>query len=58
MEMFSMEERTKSKHKFDGLKVCEAGGIRKCFIWEIFFGHCVNQIIYDLHLRNTLCYTS
>ena len=32
LEMFSMEERSKSKHKFDGLKVCEAEGVRKCFI--------------------------
>ena len=32
MEMFSMGERNKSKHKFGGTKVCKAEEIRQYFI--------------------------
>ena len=32
MEMFSIGEWSKSKHKFGGTKVCEAKEIRKYFI--------------------------
>ena len=29
--MFSMEKRSKSKHKFDGAKVCEAEEMKEYF---------------------------
>ena len=32
MEIFSMGERSKSKHKFGGLKVCETDKVREYFI--------------------------
>ena len=32
LEMFSMWERHKSKHKFDGTKVCKAEEVRKYFV--------------------------
>ena len=32
MEMFSIGEWSKSKHKFGGTKVCEAGKVREYFI--------------------------
>ena len=32
MEIFSMGERSKSKHKFGGLKVCKTDEVRKYFI--------------------------
>ena len=32
MEIFSMLERSKSKHKFGGTKVCEANEVREYFI--------------------------
>ena len=31
-EMFSMQERHKSKHKFDGTKVCKDKEVRKYFV--------------------------
>ena len=30
--MFSMQERQKSKHRFDGTKVCKAEEVRKYFV--------------------------
>ena len=32
LEMFSMRERRKSKHKFGGTKVCKAEEVRKYFV--------------------------
>lgn len=32
MEMFSMRERSKNKHKFGGVKVCEADKVKEYFI--------------------------
>ena len=32
MKMFSVAKRTKSKHKFGGMKVCEADKVREYFI--------------------------
>ena len=32
MEIFSMGGRSKSKHKFSGIKVCEADEVREYFI--------------------------
>ena len=32
LEMFSMRDRRKSKHKFDGTKVCQAEEGRKYFV--------------------------
>ena len=32
METFSMGRRSKSKHKFGGMKVCEADEVREYFI--------------------------
>ena len=32
LEMFSMRERRKSKHKFNGTKVCKADKVRKYFV--------------------------
>ena len=32
LEMFSMRERRKSKHKFGGTKVCKAEDVRKYFV--------------------------
>ena len=58
MEKFSMEERSKSRHKFDGMKVCEAEEAINYFIWKKCFDYSVNQIIYGLDLRNILCYSS
>ena len=39
MEIFSMGGRSKSKRKFDGMKICEAGEVTEYFINpEIEFG--------------------
>ena len=32
LEMFSVRERRKSKHKFGGTKICKAEEVRKYFI--------------------------
>ena len=32
MEMFKLRERRKSKHKFNGTKVCKAEEVRKYFV--------------------------
>ena len=32
LEMFSMRDRRKSKHKFGGTKVCKAEEVRKYFV--------------------------
>ena len=46
LEMFSMRERCKYKHKFGGTKVCKADEVRKYFINSKIenevFGYCVN----------------
>ena len=46
--MFSMEERSKSKRKFGGTKVCEADKVREYFINPKIengaFGQCVNLV--------------
>ena len=48
MEMFSMGDRSKSKYKFGGKKVCEADEIREYFInpkiGNEAFGKCVNLV--------------
>ena len=62
MEMLSMEERSKSKLRFGGTKVCEAEEVREYFInrkiENKIVGLCVNQVIYSLDFRNTLWSTS
>ena len=52
MEMFSVGERSKNKHKFGGTKAFEAEEIREYFInpkvENEVFGKCVNYVICSL----------
>ena len=57
LEMFSMRERRKSKHKLSGTKVCKAKQVSKYSVnpksENEVFGQCVNYIICCLDFRNT-----
>ena len=57
LEIFSMRERRKSKHKFGGTKLCKAEEVRKYFVnpkIEMNFpgSEYVNYIICSLDFRN------
>ena len=58
LEMVTMQEGHKSKHKFCGTKVCKAEEVRKYFVHPKIenenFGWCVNYIICSLDFRNTV----
>ena len=63
MEMFSMGERSKSKRKFGGTKVCEVDEVREYFINPKIkneaFGLCVNLVriseIFHVSLVKIIC---
>ena len=58
LEMLSMGERRKSKHKFGGIKVWKVEEAKKYFaspkIEKEVFGWCLNYIIGSLDFRNIL----
>ena len=62
MEMISMGERGKTKHKFGGTKICEVEEVREYFInpkiENEVFGWLLNYIICNLDLRKSSCPTS
>ena len=48
LDMISMRERRKSKHKFGGSIVCKAEEVRKYFVNPTLFAVCISEISHEL----------
>ena len=53
-KIFSIQERRKSRHKFDGTKVCKAEEVRKYFVNPKIEIEAFRYIIFSMDSKNIL----